>query len=238
MSTHIGAEPDEIAPRIMLPGDPLRARWIAQTFFEGAQLYNEVRGMFGYTGTYKGERVSVQGTGMGMPSISIYATELMADYEVQQLVRVGSCGALDPDLALRDVVIAPAAATDSSMNQLRFQGIDYPATADYELLSNTVRAARKAGRDPVVRSIVSSDSFYSDRPELVSQLVEYGVVAVEMEAHALYTLAAKYDCRALAICTVSDHIVSGAAVSAHDREQSFTEMVEIALDGMLRTPLP
>lgn len=238
MSIHIGAEPDEIAPRILLPGDPLRARWIAQTFLEGAVLYNEVRGMLGYTGTYRGERFSVQGTGMGMPSISIYATELMADYDVRHLVRVGSCGALDPDLALRDVVIAPAAATDSSMNHLRFEGIDYPATADYELLHQTVRAARKAGRDPVVSSVVSSDSFYSDRPELVSRLVEYGIVAVEMEAHALYTLAAKYDCRALAVCTVSDQIVTGAAVSAHDREQSFTEMVEIALDGMIATPPP
>lgn len=238
MSTHIAAEAGQVAPRILLPGDPLRARWIAESFLEGAELYNEVRGMLGYTGSYRGERVSVQGTGMGQPSLSIYVNELIREYAVQQLVRVGSCGALTERLALRDVVIAQAAATDSGMNHHRFQGFQYPATADFTLLRRAAEAAEKAQVTHLVGSIFSSDSFYHDRSDLTDTLVDFGVLAVEMEAAELYTLAARHHCAALTVCTVSDHIVTGAQTSAQEREQGFGEMVTIALDAMLATPLP
>jgi len=237
MSTHIGAADGQVAPRVLLPGDPLRASWIAETFLADAQCYSSVRAMSGFTGTYRGEPVSVQGTGMGMPSASIYVTELIRDYDVRQLVRVGSCGALSEDLAIRDVVLAISAATDSSMNKIRFEGLDYAATADFALLRAASDAAAQAGLSATVTQIFSSDSFYSDRPELLSRMVEYGVKAVEMEANALYTLAAKYGRQALAICTVSDHIVTGEETTAQEREQTFADMVEIALDAMLATPL-
>lgn len=238
MSTHIAAEPGQIAPRILLPGDPLRARWIAETFLEDAQCYTEVRGMLGYTGTFRGERVSVQGTGMGQPSASIYVNELIREYDVQQLVRVGSCGALTERLAVRDVVLAQAAATDSSMNTLRFQGYHYPATASFGLLRSAAEAAERAGAAHLVGTVFSSDSFYHPRPELTAKVVEYGVVAVEMEAAEIYTLAALHGRQALAIMTVSDHIVTGEETTAQEREQTFGDMVTIALEAMLATPLP
>lgn len=238
MSIHIAAAPDQVAPRILLPGDPLRAKWIAENFLDDAQCYNEVRGMLGFTGTYRGERVSVQGTGMGQPSLSIYVNELISEYAVQQLVRVGSCGALTERLGLRDVVIAQAAATDSSMNVHRFQGFQYPATADFELLRQAVAAAEKAEVTHLVGTIFSSDSFYHDRSDLTDTLVDFGVLAVEMEAAELYTLAAKHNRAALAICTVSDHIVTGAETTSQEREQTFGAMVTMALGAMLATPLP
>lgn len=237
MSTHIGAAADQVAPRILLPGDPLRAKWIAENFLDGPELYNEVRGMLGYTGTYRGERVSVQGTGMGQPSLSIYVNELISEYAVQQLVRVGSCGALTERLELRDVVIAAAAATDSSMNTLRFDGLHFPATADFELLRRAVEAAESAQATHLVGTIFSSDSFYHDRSDLTERLVEFGVLAVEMEAAELFTLAAKHSRAALAICTVSDHIVTGEQTTSQEREQTFGDMVTIALEAMLATPL-
>ncbi|QWZ08583.1 purine-nucleoside phosphorylase [Nocardioides panacis] len=235
MSTHIGAGLGEIAPHVLLPGDPLRARWIAETFLEDARCYSEVRGMYGYTGTYRGERVSVQGSGMGLPSLSIYVNELFREYDVQTVVRVGSCGALTEDLALRDLVIASGACTDSSMNRIRFEGLDYAPVADYPLL----RAAHDAfdARDLDVAArvglIFSSDSFYAARPELMQRMVGYGVLAVEMEASALYTLAAQHGRRALAICTVSDHLVTGEETTAQERQETFEDMVAIALDAML-----
>jgi purine-nucleoside phosphorylase len=235
MSTHIGAEPGQIAPYVLLPGDPLRARWIAETFLEGATCYSEVRGMYGYTGTYRGERVSVQGSGMGLPSLSIYVTELFAEYDVRSIVRVGSCGALTEGLALRDLVIASGACTDSSMNRIRFEGLDYAPVADFDLL----RAAHDAytARDLQVAAkvglIFSGDTFYSPRPELTRRMADYGVLAVEMEASALYTLAAEFGRRALAVCTVSDHIVTGEQTTARERQETFTDMVGIALDAML-----
>lgn len=237
MSTHIAAQPGQIAPRILLPGDPLRAKWIAETFLEDAECYTEVRGMLGFTGTYRGERVSVQGTGMGQPSASIYVNELIREYDVQQLVRVGSCGALTERLAVRDVVIAQAAATDSSMNTLRFNGYHYPATADFALLRAAVEAAEEALTPFLVGTVFSSDSFYHSRPELTQKVVEYGVLAVEMEAAEIYTLAAQHGRQALGIMTVSDHIVTGEETSAQEREQTFADMVTIALDAMLATPL-
>jgi purine-nucleoside phosphorylase len=238
MSTHIGAEPGQIAPRVLLPGDPLRAQWIADTFLDDAQCYSRVRNMFGFTGTYRGERISVQGTGMGQPSLAIYVNELVREYDVQQLVRVGSCGALSQELDVRDVVLAISAATDSSMNKIRFEGLDYAATADFDLLHAAHAAAADRGQPVHVCQVFASDSFYSDRPELVATMVEYGVLAVEMESNALYTLAAKHSRRALTVCTVTDHVVTGAAMTAQEREQTLGDMVPLALDAMLATPLP
>ena len=230
MSTHIAAAAGAIAETVLLPGDPLRARWIAETFLDDATCYSEVRGMLGFTGTWRGHRVSVQGTGMGQPSISIYLNELFRDYGVQQAIRVGSCGALTERVALRDVVIASGACTDSSSNKLRFHGLDYAAVADFGLLRAAYDAAQL--RPDVVSHvglILSADSFYSPRPELNEPLIAHGVLAVEMEANALYTLAAGFGRKALAICTVSDHIVTGEETTAQEREQTFADMVEIAL---------
>jgi purine-nucleoside phosphorylase len=235
MSTHIGARADQVAPYVLMPGDPLRAKWIAQTYLDDAECYTEVRGMLGFTGTYRGERVSVQGSGMGLPSLSIYANELLDEYGVRTIVRVGSCGALTEELALRDIVIASGACTDSSMNRIRFEGLDYAPVADFGLLRSAYDEALDRAM-PVkthVGLLFSSDSFYHPRPELTSRLVEYGALAVEMEASALYTLAAKFKARALAICTVSDHIVTGEQTSSREREQTFTDMVEVALAAVL-----
>jgi purine-nucleoside phosphorylase len=232
VSTHIGAEPGDIAPLVLMPGDPLRATWIAETFLDDARRYTEVRGMCGYTGTWRGQRVSVQGSGMGQPSLAIYANELFSEYDVQSIIRVGSCGALTEKLAVRDIVIASGACTDSSMNRITFGGLDYAPVADFGLLHAAYRAA--SGRDGVhVGLIYSSDSFYPSRPELSARMVEYGVLAVEMEASALYTLAAKFDRRALAICTVSDHVVTGEQTTSLEREQTFGAMVELALEAGL-----
>ncbi len=225
MSTHIGAQAGQIAPVVLLPGDPLRAKWIAETFLDDAECYSEVRGMFGYTGTWRGHRVSVQGSGMGQPSLAIYVTELFSAYDVQSVIRVGSCGALTEKLAIRDIVIASGACTDSSMNRVTFEGLDYAAVPDFGLLRDAAAAAPEAQ----VGLIFCGDSFYASRPELTSRMVDYGVLAIEMEANALYTLAAKHGRKALAICTVSDHIVTGAETTSREREQTFGRMVEIAL---------
>jgi purine-nucleoside phosphorylase len=231
MSTHIGAERGQIAERVLMPGDPLRAKWIAETFLTDATCYSTVRNMFGFTGTYRGVPVSVQGSGMGIPSISIYAHELINDYGVTTLVRVGSCGALADSLQLRDVIAAIGASTDSAINRQRFDGmIDYAPVADFGLLRGAVDAAAGRDLDVKVGQVLSADVFYTDRPDLPERLAGYGVLAVEMEAAALYTLAAKFDVRALALLTVSDHIVRGEALPAADRERSFSQMVEIALD--------
>lgn len=235
MSTHIGARPGQIAPTVLLPGDPLRARWISETYLDDASCYSEVRGMYGFTGTWQGHPVSVQGSGMGQPSMAIYVNELFQDYGVQSIVRVGSCGSLTSDVAIRDLVIASGACTDSSMNRHRFLGVDYAPVADFDLLRAAVDAARaRADVTSHVGLIYSSDSFYNPRAaELGKPLVDHGVLAVEMEASALYTLAASYRRKALAICTVSDHIVTGEQTTAAEREQTFGAMVEIALAAAL-----
>ena len=230
MSTHIGAAAGQIAPTVLLPGDPLRARWIAETFLDEATCYSAVRGMLGFTGTWQGRPVSVQGSGMGQPSTAIYVNELFTDYDVTSIIRVGSCGALAGKLALRDIVLASGACTDSSMNRIRFHGLDYAPVADFGLLRAAYDAA--TARTDVtshVGLVHSVDSFYSPRPELTGPLAEHGVLAVEMEASALYTLAASFGRRALAICTVSDHIVTGDHTTAEERERGFGAMVEIAL---------
>jgi purine-nucleoside phosphorylase len=239
VSTHIAAGPGEIAPVVLMPGDPLRAKWIADTFLDDPRCYTEVRGMLGYTGTWRGQPVSVQGSGMGQPSLAIYVNELFGEYDVQSVLRVGSCGALTETVAMRDVVIASGACTDSSMNRIAFEGLDYAPVADFGLLRAAVDAAEAlvAEGSAVGRTHVgllfSSDSFYAARPELVARMAGYGVLAVEMEASALYTLAAKFGRRALAICTVSDHIVSGEESTAIERQEGFGDMVEIALRAAL-----
>jgi purine-nucleoside phosphorylase len=231
MSTHIGARPGEIAPRVLLPGDPLRAKWIAETYLQDAKCYSTVRNMLGFTGRYQDVEVSVQGTGMGMPSASIYAHELLAEYGADTLIRVGTCGALTEDLALRDVIAASSSSTDSAMNRVRFEGlVDYAPVADFGLLRTAVDKAAARGIAVRVGQVLAADAFYTDRPDLFDRLAEYGVLAVEMESAALYTLAARFRARALAILTVSDHIKTGERTSAEDREQTFRQMVEIALD--------
>jgi purine-nucleoside phosphorylase len=233
VSTHIAAKPGQIAPRVLFPGDPLRAEWIAETYLDDVECYSRVRNMLGFTGTFRGERVSVQGSGMGQPSMAIYANELFQEYDVRQLVRVGSCGALAESLRPRDIVMAMSAATDSGMNRLRFHGLDYAATADFGLLRAAHDAATARGIEPAVGQILSSDTFYNPRPELLDVLAAHGVLAIEMEANGLYTLAASFGRQALAICTVSDQIRTGEVLTAADRERSLGEMVEIALDAML-----
>ena len=232
MSTHIGAAAGQVAPAVLMPGDPLRAKWIAETMLEDATCYTEVRGMYGYTGTWQGNRVSVQGSGMGMPSISIYLNELFSEYDVQSVVRVGSCGALTEELGLRDMVIASGACTDSAMNRIRFEGFDYAPVADFHLLRRAYDAAQAQSVDSRVGLIMSGDSFYHPRPELVSRMAEYGVLAIEMEASALYTLAAQHKRQALAICTVSDHILTGEETTALERQETFGPMVEVALAAL------
>jgi purine-nucleoside phosphorylase len=233
MSTHIGAERGQIAERVLLPGDPLRAKWIAEKYLDDATCYNTVRNMLGFTGSYRGTPVSVQGSGMGMPSCSIYTHELITEYGVTSLIRVGTCGALVDSLDLRDVIAASGASTDSAMNRLRFGGvIDYAPVADFSLLRAAVDAAAQRGTDMKVGPIFAADAFYNDHPELYDRLAEYGVLAVEMETAALYTIASKFRARALTVLTVSDHIRAGTHTSAHEREQTFGAMVEIALDAI------
>ena len=231
MSVHIGAKPGEIAPRVLMPGDPLRAKWIAETFLQDATCYSTVRGMLGFTGTYRGVEVSVQGSGMGMPSATIYAHELINEYGVKTLIRVGTCGALVDDLNLRDVIAVNGASTDSSMNRQRFDGlIDYAPVADFGLLRTAVTTAEQRDIPVRVGPILAADLFYTDRMDLYDRLADYGVLAVEMESAALFTTAARYRARALTLLTVSDHIKRGEKTTSQEREQTFSSMIEIALD--------
>jgi purine-nucleoside phosphorylase, family 1 (deoD) len=234
MSIHIGAEPGQIAERVLLPGDPLRAKWIAETFLEDAVCYNTVRNMLGFTGRYQGVAVSVQGSGMGMPSCSIYSHELINEYGVRTLIRVGTCGALAERLRVRDVIAANGSSTDSAMNRMRFDGlIDYAPVADFALLRRAAEAAERRQIPLHIGPVFSADAFYTDRPDLYDTLADYGVLAVEMESAALYTIAARYGARALTLLTVSDHLKTGEKATAAEREQTFREMVEIALDAAI-----
>ena len=235
MSTHIGAKLGEIAPRVLMPGDPLRAKWIAETYLDDAKCYSTVRNMLGFTGLYQGVEVSIQGSGMGMPSASIYSHELFTEYNVDTLIRVGSCGAITDDLQLRDVIAASAACTDSAMNRVRFDGlIDFAPVADFGLLRNAVDAATERGISMRVGSVLAADAFYTARPDLFEKLALYGVLAVEMESAALYTIAAQFRARALTILTVSDHIKTGAQTTSEEREKTFGDMVEIALTAIIK----
>ena len=232
---HISAADDAFAESILLPGDPLRARFIAEEFLEDAREVTAVRNMLGFTGTYQGAPVSVMGTGMGIPSAAIYITELIRFYGVQRLIRVGSCGGIAPDLALRDTVLAIGASTDSASNRGRYNGWDYSATADYGLLSAAVEAARAAGIDARVGNVHSSDLFYPPDPDAIGAAFDrMNILAVEMEAAGLYAVAAQERARALAVLTVSDHIVTGEQTSSDDRERTFTDMVQLALQALVR----
>ena len=231
MTIHIGAEPGQIAETVLLPGDPYRARWAAETFLNDAMLVNDVRGMLGYTGTFRGERVTIQGSGMGMPSLSIYVNELIATYNAQTLIRIGSCGGMQPHVAVRDVIIAMAATTITSPSSAIFKEVNFAPIADYGLLSAAVTAADNKGIRCHVGGIYSSDVFYAERDDLDTQMVRHGILGVEMEAAELYTLAARHGRRALAVLTVSDHLQTGDALPSEDREQTFGDMVEIALEA-------
>tara|TARA_R100000935_G_scaffold15425_2_gene30780 strand:- start:10013 stop:10714 length:702 start_codon:yes stop_codon:yes gene_type:complete len=232
MSTHIEAKKGEIADSVLLPGDPMRAKWIAETFLDQPKLYNDVRGMLGYTGTYKGKAVSVQGTGMGIPSALIYCHELINDYGVKKLIRVGSAGSYQQDINLRDIIIAMAASSTSGINNSRFINADYSPTANFELFMKAALYAKEHNILIKAGNVLSSDEFYEDDFDNYKQWAEFGVLCVEMEAAGLYTIAAKYNVQSLAILTVSDSLVTKEALPAEERETSFSTMVEIALNTL------
>lgn len=231
---HIAAEKGDFAEAVLLPGDPLRAKFIAEEFLEDARQVNSVRNMLGFTGTYRGMPVSVMGTGMGIPSASIYATELITEYGCRRLVRVGSCGGISPEVDLRDVIIAAGACTDSGVNRVRYRGWDFAAIADFELTRAAVEAAETAGVPVRVGNVHSADLFYNPVPEAFDVMEGMGVLAVEMEAAGLYGVAAERGARALAILTVSDHVRTGASTSSEERERTFVDMVRIALEALMR----
>ncbi len=231
MTIHIGANPDQIAETVLMPGDPYRAKWAAETFLDGVTLVNDVRGMLGFTGTWQGNRVTIHGSGMGMPSLSIYVNELIRDYGAQTLIRIGSCGGMQDSIKIRDVILAMTASSVSTPSRGIFRELNYAPAADWSLLRAAVAAA-EAKETPIhVGGIYSSDVFYDERPDLNEQMTRHGILGVEMEAAELYTLAARYGRRALAVLTVSDHLLTGEALPSKDRESSFGDMVEIALQA-------
>lgn len=231
MTIHIGAAPGDIAETVLMPGDPYRAKWAAESFLTDARQINAVRGMLGYTGTWNGHPVTIQGSGMGMPSLSIYANELIRDYNAQTLIRIGSCGGMQDHVGLRDVILAMTATTVTSPSSTIFREVNFAPSADWTLLRAAAAAAEAKGTTTHVGGIYSSDTFYDERPDLNEQMVRHGILAVEMEAAELYTLAARHNRRALAVLTVSDHLLTGAALPAEERERSFADMVEIALNA-------
>lgn len=234
MSTHINAPEGAIAPAVLLPGDPLRARFIAETFLENARCYNEMRGMYGFTGSYKGVSVSVQGTGMGQPSLSIYVTELFRFYNVQTAIRVGTCGAVDATTQLRDTIIVQSASSDSSLLNQRFGSLHFAPTADFSLVRAADRIAERMGIRYTVGSVASTDLFY-DKNENWRKWAEYDILGIEMESAELFTLAAEWRRKAMAIMTVSDHILLGGSTTAEERQTTFTNMITLALETVAAT---
>ncbi|MEL7300903.1 MAG: purine-nucleoside phosphorylase [Pseudomonadota bacterium] len=231
MTPHISAKPGDIAETVLLPGDPRRAKWAAETFLENPVLVNEVRGMLGFTGTWKGHKVTIHGSGMGMPSLSIYANELISTYGAKTLIRIGSCGAMQDAVGIRDVILAMTSTTLSTPSRGIMRELNYAPCADWSLLHAAHQAAQSKGSKVHVGGIYSSDVFYDERPDLTEQMERHGVLGVEMEAAELYTLAARHGCRALAVLTVSDHLKTHEALPPEDRERSFGDMVEIALEA-------
>ncbi|MEM1077305.1 MAG: purine-nucleoside phosphorylase [Pseudomonadota bacterium] len=229
MTVHIGAKPGDIAETVLMPGDPLRAKWAAETYLDDPICVNEVRGMLGFTGSWRGHRVTIHGSGMGMPSLSIYANELIKDYGAQTLIRIGSTGAMQDHVALRDVILAMTCSSISTPSSGIFRELNYAPCADWSLLRAAEAAASTKGTTVHVGGIYSSDVFYDERPDLNTEMTRHGVLAVEMEAAELYTLAARYGRRALAVLTVSDHLNTGEALPSAERQSSFGDMVEIAL---------
>ena len=230
---HIGANKGDIAETILLPGDPLRAKYIAETFLEDVVQYNNVRGMLGFTGTYKGKKVSVQGTGMGVPSIGIYTHELINEYGVKNLIRIGTAGSIQENIKIRDVVIAMSASTDSAINKLRFNGADYAPTASSELFLKAHEIGVKKGLNMKAGNVLTSDTFYGDDPEAWKKWAKFGVLCVEMETAQLYTTAAKFGVNALTLLTISDSLVTGEVTSAEERQTTFNDMIEVALESAL-----
>lgn len=229
MSIHIEAAKGDIAETILLPGDPLRAKWIAETYLDNSVCYNQVRNMFGYTGTYNGKRVSVQGTGMGVPSISIYAHELITEYNVKNLIRVGSAGSYQKHIRLRDIVVAMSASTSSFVNQVKLHGGSFAPTANFDLFQQAIEVAKTRGIDVKAGNVLTSDQFYADEFDSYQAWSKLGVLCVEMETAGLYTIAAKHGVRALSLLTISDSLVTQEKTSATERESTFKDMVEIAL---------
>jgi purine-nucleoside phosphorylase len=229
MTIHIGAKINEIADTVLLPGDPMRAKWAAEQFLTSPRLVNQVRGMFGYTGTFNGNRVTIQGSGMGMPSISIYANELIRDYDVKTLIRIGSCGGMQSNINIRDIVLAQTTTYIVTPSSTIMKEVSFSPCADFELLQNAHSFAKSKGFKTHVGNIYSSDTFYDERADLNEQMVRHGVLAVEMEAAELYTLAARFNRKALAILTVSDHLQTGEALPSDEREKTFSQMIEVAL---------
>lgn len=236
MSTHINAKNGQIAETILLPGDPLRAKYIAETFLTDVEQYNSVRNMFGYTGTYKGTRISVQGTGMGLPSMMIYAEELITKYDVQNLIRVGTGGGMKDSIKVRDVVLAQGATTDSSINRQTFHNqVDFAPLANFKLLKTAYDIGIENNMSMKVGNVLSADRFYNEELDK-NKLADYGVLAVEMEAAGLYTLAAKYDRKALTILTISDHLLTGEETTAEERQTTFNDMIVLALETAVSEP--
>lgn len=230
---HINAKDGAFADVVLMPGDPLRAKYIAETFLDNAELVTDVRNMFGYTGSYKGRRISIMGHGMGIPSCSIYSKELITEYGVKTLIRVGSCGAVREDVKVRDVVIGMGACTDSKVNRMRFRDHDFAAIADFELVRHAADAAKARGIPVKVGNLFSADLFYNPDFSMFDVMEKYGIVGVEMEAAGIYGVAAEFGARALTICTVSDHIKRNEQTSAEERQLTFNEMIQIALDAVL-----
>lgn len=227
---HINAEPGDFADAVIMPGDPLRAKFIAENYLDEARQVNDVRNMLGFTGRYKGRPLSVLGHGMGIPSCSIYCSELVNSFGVKRLFRAGSCGAVSKKVRLRDIIIAMGACTDSKVNRVRFRGHDFAAIADYELLQTAVAQAKQKRLAHHVGNVFSADLFYTPEPEMFELMEKYQVYGVEMEAAGIYGLAAEFGAKALTICTVSDHIVSGERLSAEERQVGFKEMIELILE--------
>ena len=227
---HIGAEKGQIAETILLPGDPLRAKYIAETFLEDVVQYNNVRGMLGFTGTYKGKRISVQGTGMGIPSIGIYSHELISEFGVKNLIRIGTAGSYQEDLKLRDVVIAMSASTDSAINKLRFNGADYAPTANADMVFKAYEIAKEKGMNVKAGNVFTSDTFYGDDPEAWKKWAKFGVLCVEMETAQLYTTAAKLGAKALTLLTISDSFITSEVTTAEERQTTFNDMIVVDLE--------
>tara|TARA_R110002050_G_C8840795_1_gene505966 strand:+ start:31 stop:732 length:702 start_codon:yes stop_codon:yes gene_type:complete len=232
MSIHIEAKKGEIADTVLLPGDPMRAKWIAEKFLKDAVCYNNVRGMFGYTGFYKGKKVSVQGTGMGIPSALIYCHELINEYGVKNLIRVGSTGSYQKEVKIRDIVIAMAASSTSGINNSRFINADYSPTANFDLFMKACLYAKDKQIPIKAGNVLSADEFYEDEFDSYKKWADFGVLCVEMETAGLYTIAAKFNVKALSILTVSDSLVTKEKTTSEERESTFYTMIEVALSTL------
>ena len=233
MTIHIGASSEDIAETVLLPGDPYRAKWAAHTFLDDVKLVNETRGMLGFTGYWKGNKVTVQGSGMGMPSLSIYVNELIREYSAKTLIRIGSTGAMQESIALRDIILAVTASTISNPSTSIFKDLNFSPVANWELLNKAAKIAEAKKLKTHIGGIYSSDTFYDERPDLTNEMIRHGVLAVEMETAEIYTLAARYNCRALSILTASDHLITKEELPSSEREKSFSSMVELALETAL-----